>query len=142
MTTNHYALVVLACVTAAGCGGGGGITAPTTAPVSGTVLVKGKPAAGVTVKFHPKFDIGAVRFVPSGVTNKDGRFILSTAAANDGAPPGEYAVTFELMRATSDKAGLDVEVDAWKGKHADPAAGKWPATVRSGENNLDPFMLD
>ena len=84
MTTSRSALVALACAVAIGCGGGG-ISAPRTAPVSGTVLYKGKPAAGVTVKFHPKFDMGSVKFTPYGVTNKDGRFALNTAAPNDGA---------------------------------------------------------
>jgi hypothetical protein len=109
--------------------------------VAGTVLVKGKPAAGVTVTFHPKFDMGAVKFTPSAVTGKDGRFTLSTAAAGDGAPPGDYAVTFELLRGGADKMGRDVEVDAWKGKYGDPAKG--PAvTVKAGDNALDPFRLD
>ena len=60
----------------------------------------------------------------------------------DGAPPGDYSVTFELMRAGADKQGQDIEIDAWKGKYADQAAGKWPITVKSGENALEPFKLD
>jgi 5-hydroxyisourate hydrolase-like protein (transthyretin family) len=106
------------------------------------VLKGGKPAAGVKVTFHPKFDTGAVKFTPSGVTDKDGRFVLSTAAANDGAPPGDYSVTFELLRAGTDKRGLDVDIDAWKGKYADPATTKWNVTVQKGENTFDPFRLD
>ena len=138
-TSRRGAIVALVCVAAAGCGG---ISAPRTAPVAGTVLVKGKPAAGVTVTFHPKFDMGAVKFTPLGLTDKDGRFTLTTAAAGDGAPPGDYAVTFEMLRGGADKMGRDIEVDAWKGKYADLAAGKWPATVKSGENQLEPFRLD
>jgi hypothetical protein len=105
------------------------------------VLKAGKPAANVKVTFHPKFDMGAVKFTPSGTTDKNGRFTLSTAAANDGAPPGEYTVTFEMMKAGTDARGLDVEIDVWKGKYADPATGK-PVQVQSGDNNLDPFQID
>ena len=140
MTTSRAALVVLACAAACGCGGGN-IQAPRTAPVAGAVTLKGKPVAGVRVTFHPKFDMGAVKFAPSGTTDKQGRFTLSTAAAGDGAPPGEYAVTFELMQGGADKRGLDIEVDAWKGRYADPAAGR-PVTVKSGANELETFQLD
>jgi hypothetical protein len=139
--TSRIVLVALACAVAAGCGNGG-IKAPGTSPVAGTVQLKGgKPAVGVKVTFHPKFDMGAVKFTPSGVTDKDGRFTLSTTAPNDGAPPGEYSVTFELLRAGADKNGQDVEVDVWKGKYADPANGK-TVTVQKGDNTLEPFRLD
>ena len=134
-------LVGLACAVAAGCGGGS-LSAPRTAPVSGTVLVKGKPAAGVRVTFHPRFDVGAVKFTPSGLTGKDGRFTLNTAAANDGAPPGDYSVTFESMQATSDKQGRDTEADIWKSKYAAPDTNRWKVTVQKGDNALELFALD
>jgi len=105
------------------------------------VLKGGKPAVGVKVTFHPKFDMGAVKFTPTGMTDRNGRFTLSTASANDGAPPGEYTVTFELLKAGTDNRGLDVEVDVWKGKYADSANGK-PVQIQEGENNLEPFRLD
>lgn len=139
MTTNRV-LVALVCVVAFGCGGGG-ISAPRTAPVSGTVLVKGRPAAGVKVMFHPQFDMGAVKFTPNGETNKEGRFSLMTAAGKAGAPPGDYAVTFELIRGGADKNGQDIEVDVWKGKYADPAKGLHKVTVKHGDNALE-FKLD
>lgn len=140
MTTSR-AFVALVCAAAVGCGGSGGLSAPKTAPVSGTVLVKGKPVAGVKVTFHPQFDMGAVKFTPNGDTDKDGRFTLNTAAGGAGAPPGDYAVTFELLRAGTDNAGQDVEVDAWKGKYADPTKGP-KVTIQDGDNALEPFKLD
>lgn len=140
-TTSRSALVALVCAVAAGCGSGG-ISAPRTAPVSGTVLVRDKPVAGVKVTFHPQFDMGQVKFTPNGETNKEGRFTLSTAASGDGAPPGDYVVTFELLRGGTDKAGLDVEVDAWKGKYADPAKSSFKVTIKDGDNALEPFKLD
>jgi hypothetical protein len=125
---------------AVGCGDQ--ISAPRTVPVSGTVLVNGKPAAGIKVTFHPQFNMGSVKFTPNGLTDKDGRFILSTAAPGDGAPRGDYAVTFELMQGATDERGLDTEVDAWKGKHADPARSSWKVTIKRGDNVLEPFNLD
>jgi hypothetical protein len=140
VTTSRVVLVALGCAAVAGCGQG--ISAPRTVPTSGTVLFKGKPAEGVKVTLHPKFDMGPVKFTPNGVTGKDGRFTLSTAAPGDGAPPGEYSVTFELLRPGTDKRGLDSEIDVWKGKYADPAAGRWKVEIKKGENVLDPFWLD
>lgn len=140
MITSRIAIVALACAVAAGCGGGD-ISAPRTAPVGGTVLFKNKPVAGVTVTFHAKFDMGAVKFTPNGTTNKDGKFTLSTAAAGDGAPPGDYAVTFELLKGSADKAGRDIDVDVWKGKYADLTTAK-TVTVLKGDNQLEPFNLD
>ena len=140
MITSRIILVVLVSAVAVGCGKRG-ITAPSTAPVSGTVLVNGKPANGVKVRFHPQFDIGTIKFIPSGETGTDGRFTLSTATASDGAPPGDYVVTFELLRGGADQQGRDIEVDAWRGKYADPATSSWKVTIKSGENVLDPFDL-
>ena len=137
MTTDRIALVALVCVTVVGCGGGG-ISAPRRVPTSGTVLFKGKPAEGVKVTLHPKFNM---MFTPNGVTGKDGRFILSTGAPVDGAPPGEYSVTFELLRAGADERGRDTEFDVWKGKYANPDTAP-KVTVGSSATTLEPFRLD
>lgn len=126
---------------AVGCGSGG-VSAPRAAPASGTVLVKGRPVAGVKVTFHPQFSMGSVTFTPIGETNKEGRFTVSTGGAGDGAPPGDYVVTFELLRGGSDKNGQDIEVDAWKGKYADPAKSSFKVTIKDGDNALEPFKLD
>lgn len=141
MLTSRIILVSLACAAAVGCGSGG-LSVPKTAPVSGTVLVKGKPVAGVKVTFHPQFDMGSVKFTPIGETNKEGRFTVNTGAGGAGAPPGDYVVTFELLRGGADKSGQDIEVDAWKGKHADPAKSPFKVTINSGDNALEPFKLD
>ena len=136
MHTSRVVLVALVCAAVVGCGGG--ISAPRTVPTSGTVLFKGKPAEGVKVTLHPKFNM---KFTPNGVTGKDGRFILSTGAPVDGAPPGEYSVTFELLRAGADERGLDTEFDVWKGKYANPDTAP-KVTVGSSATTLEPFRLD
>ena len=136
MATNRTALVALACATAVGCGEG--ISAPRTVPASGTVLFRGRPAEGVKVTLRPKF---RMQFTPNGVTGKDGRFSLSTAAPVDGAPPGEYSVTFELLRPGADQRGLDTESDVWKGKYANPDTAP-QVTVGPSATTLEPFRLD
>lgn len=136
MRTSRVGLVALACVWVVGCGGS--ISPPRTVPTSGSVLFQGKPAEGVKVTLHPKFNM---QFTPNGVTNKDGRFILSTGAPADGAPPGEYSVTFELLRPGADERGLDTDFDVWKGKYANPDTGP-KVTVSSSAATLEPFRLD
>jgi hypothetical protein len=126
-----------------GCGPKG-IAVPKTVPVSGSVLVKGRPVANVRVTFHPQFDIGRVPFTPSGVTDRNGQFRLSTGAPNDGAPPGNYVVTFELPRIDTDRnnSGIEIEVDAWGGKYKDPDKSRFSVTIQSGQPELPPFKLD
>lgn len=138
MITDRRVVLValLCCAPMVGCGGG--ISAPRTVPTSGTVLYKGKPAEGVRVTLRPKF---AMQFTPNGTTGKDGRFHLSTGAPLDGAPPGEYSATFELMRAGADPRGRDTEFDAWKGKYANPDSAP-KVTVGSSATTLEPFRLD
>src|SRR5262245_32100685 len=93
-----------------GCGSKG-IAPPKTAPVSGSVTYKGKPIAGVRVTFHPQFDIGDIKYTCSGTTNKEGKFTLSTGGIGNGAPPGEYLVTFEWPVVESDKKSSGIEVE-------------------------------
>lgn len=139
-TRSLVPLSLLALTTALGCGGTS-ISPPKTVPTSGTVLFKGKPAAGVTVKFLPQFDMGSIDWRPDAVTDKDGKFTLSTGAHGNGAPPGEYKVTFELLRAGADERGRDTDLDVWKGKYANPETAR-KVTVSSSGGELEPFKLD
>jgi hypothetical protein len=58
-------------------------------PVSGRVLLLGKPVAGARVTF---LATGFPR-AASGETDDEGRFVLSTFVTGDGAPPGNHVVT-------------------------------------------------
>lgn len=136
MRTSRVILVAAVCSAFVGCDGS--ISPPRTVPTSGTVLFKGKPAVGVKVTLHPRFNMS---FTPNGVTGEDGRFILSTGAPADGAPPGEYSVTFELLQAGADERGLDADFDVWKGKYANPDNAP-KVTVGSSATTLEPFRLE
>jgi hypothetical protein len=67
---------------AAGCGRG-----PTVVRVSGVVTHKGKPVPSVVVNFEP--DQGRPSW---GTTDRDGRFVLTCFAENDGALTGSHRV--------------------------------------------------
>src|SRR6516165_9630974 len=77
-------------LTLAGCANG----RKPVAPVRGKVFLSGKAADGALVVFNPvdNNDLNPVR--PQGMVGSDGAFEMTTYKNNDGAPPGEYNVTF------------------------------------------------
>ncbi|WP_149113963.1 carboxypeptidase regulatory-like domain-containing protein [Limnoglobus roseus] len=113
---------------------------PPLVPVRGSVLYQGKPLEGVAVEFHPLFDMGAVKFSPFGKTAADGTFTL--VSGNDGAPVGEYAVTFTYPDPKWDPQEGGTPADRWKGKYSNAAKSKFKVKIAEGSNDLEPFKLD
>ena len=134
-----FALVVAGCSRPAPSG-------PAATPVQGTVLYQGKPAAGFRVVFHPLFDLGTVKFAPFGMTDEKGVFHLRSYTPNDGAPVGQYAVTFEwptrppAMDLMLDPGARDV--DQLAGKYSRVENSAWKINVQEGSNELEPFRLE
>jgi hypothetical protein len=129
-------------MTIVGCGSGS-ITPPRTVPVSGAVLMNGQPVAGVVVRFHPQFDIGTVKYIPSAETDGQGQFTLNTGAPGNGAPIGDYVVTFEKPLIVSDDAnsGIETEVDEFEGRFSDPEKSEWRITIENAVIEIEPFEL-
>lgn len=74
-----------------GCGGGGASGPKVkTYPVSGSVAYNGQPLVGAVVVF--KSDDEALPGA-TGLTDKEGKFTLTTYSVNDGAAAGTYKVT-------------------------------------------------
>ncbi|MGE3638448.1 MAG: hypothetical protein AB7G28_07805 [Pirellulales bacterium] len=137
--------------------------APTLYAVEGKVLVNGAPAENLNVAFHP-LDRHQNPFCPVGRTNSKGIFHLTTRTAADGAPAGEYRVTFvwpdglidececpdptlhdrlQGLYATADQSSLRVEVgpsgnafwfNAWRPRTDDPL----PYEAKFGEAQRRP----
>jgi len=120
------------------------IAPPRTVPVRGSVRLGGAPAAGVVVRFHPQFDMGKVKFVPSAETDQNGDFVLNTGAPGNGAPVGDYLVTFERPHIVSDAAnsGIETEVDEFEGRYSDPARSEWQITIENADIEIEPFELE
>jgi hypothetical protein len=80
----------------AGCGGGSYVTAP----VSGQVLLDGRPLPNAMVMFVPEASAGAKDPVPSavGTTGDDGRYslVLQSGAKKTGAVVGKHKVMITL----------------------------------------------
>jgi len=110
-------------------------------PVSGSVTVKGKPAEGAELVFHPDAgDTAAPR--PTAVVGPDGTFKLTTYAVGDGAPAGGYKVTVRWLPPRKGPGAPDGP-DRLNGKYATPATTKLTATVAApGPVELQPFALD
>ena len=108
-------------------------------PVEGSVLFKGKPAAGARVLLHP--DAQDAEIQPHGVVESDGTFKLGTYSTADGAPAGHYAVTVHW---TENTGRGDQE-----GRSRLPARYMTPQTsgisvniFKTKKNLLPPFDLD
>jgi hypothetical protein len=97
----------LALLLVAGCGGGA--EQYETIPVRGIVTCQGKPVANAIVNFTPLAAEGRAEGRPGrvalGMTDKEGRFTLSTYQDNDGAIVGRHVVTVGLN--SSDDSGTD-----------------------------------
>lgn len=108
-------------------------------PVSGTLLVNGKPASGAIVGFHPtQGDLDERGTIPAGKVKDDGVFVVSTFGVEDGAPTGEYAVTvFWPQFPSRDDPGDD----RMRGKFALPEKSATTITIKEGENQLPPIDL-
>jgi hypothetical protein len=63
---------------------------PETIEVTGNVTFNGAAIAGAIVSFSPKAEDG---YAAVGVTDNQGDFTLQTFETDDGAVPGDYAIT-------------------------------------------------
>jgi len=132
--------VVLSAVSCTSCSG-----EPALNSVKGKVLYQNQPIQGVVVSFHPK-GASLETLLPVGQTKEDGTFTLTTGKA-EGAPAGEYFVTFTCPQRpeTSDgekgpQMGKFSLEDRFKGAYAQEANAV-KVEIKKGNNELEPFSL-
>jgi hypothetical protein len=118
---------------AAGCGPGESLKV---FPVQGKVTVVGTPIGNASVFFYP-CDPAQPR-VATATTAPDGTFRLTTLAAGDGAPEGDYDVTvvWPDLSMAGDQCGEPLH-DRLKLRYADRNKTELHATVRPGKNEVD-----
>jgi hypothetical protein len=119
-------------------------------PVQGKVLYKDAPAGGVLVMFLPANESDTKAARPFARTEPDGNFTLVTDD-QDGAPVGDYVVTFQWLQETQSGAAKQGEqvsmsmggepVDKLKGKFIDRKKG-FKVKVEKGKTQLEPFKLN
>jgi len=109
-------------------------------PVHGQILVDGKPAANAQVLFHPA-EGGNDDLKPTGQTDDQGYFHLTSYVNGDGAPEGGYIVTVTWFRVATGRSQEVVRYNALPQRYAAPQSSQLRASVAKGNNELDPLQL-
>jgi len=114
-------------------------------PVQGKVLFRGKPATGALVIFHPLNRPELEKGMPRAVVQDDGSFAVTTFAAKDGAPAGDYAVSI-TWKTTSEKIpsrkGRPKRVPTnFPEKYKNPKTSGLVVRVEETQNELRPFDI-
>ncbi len=137
---NYLCLLLCACSTLIGCGGGGG---PTIVPAGGVVNYKGKPIERINVMLMPA--AGGKGMIAEGTTDASGKFKLQTKNPGDGAMPGQYTVAFkyvpEEVPAMPGFAGAKKVVSPIPEKYADGATSGKTVTVETDKSKNN-FTFD
>jgi 5-hydroxyisourate hydrolase-like protein (transthyretin family) len=109
-------------------------------PVRGQILVNGKPAAQAQVLLHP-VEGGQSEPHPTGQTDDQGNFTLTSYANGDGAPEGSYAVTVTWFRVAAGGRNEVVRYNALPQRYAVPESSQLRVTIAKGNNELTPLQL-
>ncbi len=123
-------MIVMVVVMLIGCSGEkAGIS---TQSVSGRVLYGNKPAEGVAIYLGPIAapTIPDIPANPHGVTDKDGRFSISTYGENDGAPKGKYQL---MMMWVDENSKLESKPERFFGWY-DSVNSKIMVQINEGDN--------
>lgn len=110
-------------------------------PVSGRLLVDGRPANNAQVFFHAQDRSKTTQGLPFAVAGTDGAFQAGTYLPNDGLPSGEYVVTVQwpLMTVVD---GEDVAgPDQLNGLYATPERPAAKVTVAETAVEMPPIKL-
>ena len=103
--------------------------------VSGTAMYNGQPMTGASIVLVPSQHDPKLRMPPFGVVGSDGAFEITSYAKGDGAPLGEYKITFTWPDGTDDPS------DLLQGRLSDPKKPSGVAIVSEGDNILPQIEL-
>ena len=109
-------------------------------PVRGQILVDGKPAVQAQVLFHPA-EGSNDEPQPTGQTDGQGYFHLTSYANGDGAPEGNYIVTVTWFRVFTRSHDEVVRYNALPQRYAAPQSSQLRVTVAKGSNELSALQL-
>jgi hypothetical protein len=113
-------------------------------PVRGRILVNGQPAAQAQVVLHPPEAAGeaAAEVVkPTGQTDEEGYFSLTSYAQSDGAPEGDYAVSVTWFRVASRGKNDVVRYNALPQRYASPQTSLLKVSIQKDTRELPPLQL-
>ncbi len=108
MPRGWFTFVAMASVALASCGKKGPPRVSLVGPVTGEVLVDGRPAAGVTIVGQSSAPIDTKNpAIPSALSDADGKFSMGTYTPGDGMPTGDYVFLFKWQEGPFTKPGPD-----------------------------------
>lgn len=143
MSRSVFSVLTLALsIFVAGCGGEEPFRKQTY-PVVGKVTVDGKPpGSAVQIECHPASGMDAQHpTVSQTESDPEGNFKISTYAAGDGVPAGEYTLTFTWLEFNIMSRSYGGP-DKLNGKYSDPKTSEIKITVKEGsETNLNTIEL-
>jgi hypothetical protein len=142
LTVTRHRMAAVMCVGLAlvvcGCSGG----RKPVYPVHGLVRVDGRAPVHAMVTFHPLADGGPAAVLPIGSVDDQGRFTLTSYAAGDGAPEGEYRVTVAWFLSSGKPGDDSPPANYLPGRYARPDTTPLHAVVHKSAVDLDPFQLE
>ena len=112
-----------------------------TFPVTGKVLVNGKPAADLFVYFHPTLKKDDQSLIPYAQTDENGDFKLNTFTSGDGVPAGDFLVAFEWREKSGTFKNQFHGPDRLKGRFSKPETSTFKVTITNQPTTLEPFEL-
>jgi hypothetical protein len=117
--------------------------AKATVPVSGQVTVDGKPVKDLFVFLIPKGAKAPKGEFPASRAQcrEDGSFEITTYLEGDGAPKGDYVVTFEWLKFRQTGSSW-VGPDKLNGRYSDPLQSHFKVSVGDSSVTIGPFELE
>lgn len=110
-------------------------------PVSGKVAYEGAAPIGAQVILHPTASTNPDNISSAGTVKEDGTFNITTYAANDGAPPGEYTATVVWFKVQDGELGGGRGPNVLPPTYADPKTSPIKVTVGVGPTEVPPIEI-
>ena len=113
-------------------------------PVTGTITVDGKPAVDCMILLYsndPADHNGPNRVLPLAMADENGKFKLSTFESGDGAPAGDYSITFTWRERSGLLKSQFDGPDRLKGKYATKELSGKTVTIEKKPQDLPTFEL-
>ena len=128
--------VIVLLVSLGGCQHAPPPSGPPVLPVTGTILVDGKPTAGVTVRFVAVDSPGGSP--PAFITGSDGRFTSAAPGSDAGVSAGTYRLVVYWLD-TLPSGGMPF--DRLLGRYADPDQSTLTVTINPNDPDIGILSL-
>jgi hypothetical protein len=140
-STKLNAILLIVLLASIGCGDSGPvpINPKKVVPVTGTIHIDGSPAEKVGIKLWPETGLDKENpTVSRGMTGADGKFAITTYYQGDGAPLGEYTLTFRQVLNTAAKPPYD----ELQGRYKDPGSSQHTLSVTADAEAVDMGVIN